>query len=55
MTPVGQRPSIKNVGTVLPPPALTFNNASVEIRVRQPCMWAPKATNGLVSNIRGTI
>ncbi len=40
------RSSITNVGTVEPPPAVTFSSAAVEIRVRQP------STNDAVADER---
>src|SRR2546430_102828 len=46
------RGSARNVGTVEPPPAVTLTSASVEMRVRHPCMNEPNATYGFVSSIR---
>src|SRR5207248_11025109 len=48
----GYLSSNKNVGTVEPQPAVTFNSASVEMRVKHPSIVAPKATNGSVSSMR---
>ena len=36
--------STTNVGSVLPPPAVTFTSAAVEIRVRQPSTYSPPNT-----------
>ena len=35
------RRSTTNVGTVEPPPAVTFSSAAVERRVRQPSTYSP--------------
>ena len=41
-----------NVGTALPPPAVTFNKSAVDSRVSNPSMYSPLETNGAVSYIR---
>src|SRR5947209_3035797 len=47
-----QRGSMRKVGTVEPPPAVTFSSGSVATRVRQESTYAPWHTNGAVSNMR---
>ncbi|MBV6520134.1 MAG: hypothetical protein MNPFHGCM_00239 [Gemmatimonadaceae bacterium] len=44
--------SAMNVGTVLPPPAVTFNRSAVESRVSTPSIYSPWQTKGAVSYMR---
>src|SRR5262245_61678634 len=49
------RGSITNVGTVDPPPAVTFKSGSVLTRVRHPAPYSPSTTYGAVSTIRSPV
>src|SRR5687767_11530325 len=52
--PVYERFATRNVGTVLPPPAVTLSSTAVDSRVKSPSMYAPLVTNGAVSYCRST-